>query len=1247
MALGERLHPRPCRARGCLADRAAQDARRRRRPLPRRHDREGARDRGDRGRAQARQRPRRRVCGDARGRAGLALLHRPALPRQRPALRRAAAGAVLVQLGLRRMRDLSRLRPGDRRRLRPRHPGPSQDAAQRRDQDDPDAGLDRDPGRPAQVRRRGRHPPRHRLAAAHRRAARLGDRGLAELEGQVEPAVVRHPPLLRLPRVEGVQDAHPGAALQIPQLHPVPILRRRAAQARGAALADRLEGRRRRGSAAFEARHAGRRGLGPGAARGAARPHRARPDAAADRPAARLLRPARRRRGARRRPRRAGAPLRRDPHPAALPLRRRHRLPHARPPEPHPLRRRGAADQPDDGAGDLARQHPVRARRAVDRPASARHEPDRAGDAPPARRRQHPRRRRARPGGDARRRPPDRHGARSRRARRHDRLRRHARGGEERRHADRRLPRRAQAGRHGHQAPGERLDAAPRPRRRARPQPEGHHGRVPAPAPGVRDRRLGLGQEHPGAGHPRAGAGAPLRQGDRHAGRARRAARRRLARRHGLRRPEPDRQDRALQSGELRRRVRRDQEALRPGAARAAARLRRRHVQLQRRQRPLRDLRRLGLRARGDAVPLRRLPALPRLRRPPVPRRDPRRDDRAPLAWRRRTQPQRRRRPRAHRRRGGAAVPRRPRGGSAAAAHPRSGPRIREAGPAGADPLRRRGAAPQARRLPRRGGAELEREPPGAGATRHALHVRRADDRPALRRHRQADALVQEAPRGGPLDRRHRAQPRRDPRLRLADRPRARGRRGGRRARRLRHAGGREAPRQLAHREGAARVRRRARLRGPRGRGGAAAAAAAQARARARRRRREHPHRQRARAQPEGARRLDPARQVLGRDRRFGLGQEHARLRHPVQRGPAALSRVAQRLRPLDRAAGGPARGRRGLRHPADGGDRAATVARRQEEHGRDDDRGLALPAPALRQAGPAALRQRRHRGAAAERRADRGADPRAPCRRAHRRARAARRRAQGRLHRPRQVGEEPRPQPPARRRRLRQGRSVAAARPLQGAHPRAAGRRRGRRPRRRGEAARPARQGARRRQGRAAPARAPDRPARRDARRHADEEGRRGQGVLDPARLPGVRHQLSRARPAHVQLQLQARLVHHLRRHGAEADPRAAQGLRRLGARQRRPRPRAELPGRGGRGRGRRRRGVPRLRRHPAQPGVARGHLRRPVDRLDRAVVGQRRAASGSSRWRSRAATPRSRATSSPRSRAASSSSRRWASAT
>ena len=64
-------------------------------------------------------------------------------------------------------------------------------------------------------------------------------------------------------------------------------------------------------------------------------------------------------------------------------------------------------------------------------------------------------------------------------------------------------------------------------------------------------------------------------------------------------------------------------------------------------------------------------------------------------------------------------------------------------------------------------------------------------------------------------------------------------------------------------------------------------------------------------------------------------------------------------------------------------------------------------------------------------------------------------------------------------------------------------------------------------RQGRDAPAGAARRPARRDARRHADARGRRGQGVLDQARLPDLRHQLPRARPAHVQLQQQARLVH------------------------------------------------------------------------------------------------------------------------
>ena len=331
MARRERLCARARRARGLIYDRAEEAARRRRRPLPHPGDREGARRRGDRDRAQARrrarQRLRRRRERRRRGRAArrsLALLDRPALPRERLPLRRSAAGAVLVQLGLRRVRDVPRLRPRDRRRPRPRHPRPQEDASQRRDQDDPDAGVEGVPGRPDEVRRRGRHPARYRVVAADGSAAALGHRRLAELERQVEPAVVRRAPLLRVPGVEGVQDAHPRALVEVPQLHAVPRVRRRAAEARGAALAPRHQGRRRRRDGSRRALHAGRRRLVARAARGAARAHRARPDDAADRAHPPLLRralaadePARRS---------AEAPPRRGPDAVALPLRRRHRL---------------------------------------------------------------------------------------------------------------------------------------------------------------------------------------------------------------------------------------------------------------------------------------------------------------------------------------------------------------------------------------------------------------------------------------------------------------------------------------------------------------------------------------------------------------------------------------------------------------------------------------------------------------------------------------------------------------------------------------------------------------------------------------------------------------------------------------------------------------------------------------------------------------------------------------------------------
>jgi hypothetical protein len=104
------------------------------------------------------------------------------------------------------------------------------------------------------------------------------------------------------------------------------------------------------------------------------------------------------------------------------------------------------------------------------------------------------------------------------------------------------------------------------------------------------------------------------------------------------------------------------------------------------------------------------------------------------------------------------------------------------------------------------------------------------------------------------------------------------------------------------------------------------------------------------------------ARPVQRGHRRVGLGQVHAGLRHPVQRRAAPLPRIAQRLRPLHRAAGRPARGGRGLRHSAHGGHRAAPVARRAQEHRGHHHRGLALSAPAVRQAGRAALRARRRR---------------------------------------------------------------------------------------------------------------------------------------------------------------------------------------------------------------------------------------------------------------------------------------------
>ncbi len=193
---------------------------------------------------------------------------------------------------VRRLRDLPRLRPRDRRRPRPRHPR----RRARRCAPARSRRCRRRPGRRCQddlMRYAGEAgiPRDTAWSAADRSAARLGHRGLAELERQVEPAVVRRQALLRVPRVEGVQDAHPRAAVEVPQLHAVPGLRRRAPEDRSAAVAPRHEGGCRRGAA--RRRSASCRSASTGRARSSKRLPgltRARPDAAADRPPPPLLR---------------------------------------------------------------------------------------------------------------------------------------------------------------------------------------------------------------------------------------------------------------------------------------------------------------------------------------------------------------------------------------------------------------------------------------------------------------------------------------------------------------------------------------------------------------------------------------------------------------------------------------------------------------------------------------------------------------------------------------------------------------------------------------------------------------------------------------------------------------------------------------------------------------------------------------------------------------------------------------------
>ena len=441
------------------------------------------------------------------------------------------------------------------------------------------------------------------MARSGRRAAPLGDRWRRPVG---EEGLVRGEAILCLARDQGLQDAHPRAAVEVPQLHGLRGLRRSTPEARVAAVAPRIGGARR-----------------------ADRPQHPRPDAAAHRAGERILRRSRAAGAARR----SGRPAaRRDPRATRLPGASRPRLPHAGPPVAHAVGRRSAAHQPHDRARHVAHQHAVRAGRTLDRAAPARHAPRHRSDAAVARQRQLAARRRARSADHARGRPHRGSGARPRRARRAHRVQRDpGRTRRAFRHVDGAVPVRPQgcgARRRASRPAAPRRAAADRAWRHGT-QPAEPRCRDPARPPRVRHGRLGLGQVHPGAGRAVCRVAASEGQAHGSAGSAPRTARRGARRRGGDGGPDGHRPYHALEPGQLRGRVRCDPQALRGGSSVDRARLHARHVQLQFRQRPLPDLRRQRFRARRDAVPLGRVPALPRLRRAPLSPGDPRGEARA------------------------------------------------------------------------------------------------------------------------------------------------------------------------------------------------------------------------------------------------------------------------------------------------------------------------------------------------------------------------------------------------------------------------------------------------------------------------------------------------------------------------------------------------------------------------------------------------------------------------------------------
>ena len=124
------------------------------------------------------------------------ILHRLALPRERPSLCRPHSFGFLFQFTRRCVRKMQRLWPRHWCGLRLGHPQRQVDPARWCHQTHADPRLERMPGRPDAPCRGGGHPARHAVLQTDGRTQTLGHQRLAQLEWQVEPALVWRQTLL-------------------------------------------------------------------------------------------------------------------------------------------------------------------------------------------------------------------------------------------------------------------------------------------------------------------------------------------------------------------------------------------------------------------------------------------------------------------------------------------------------------------------------------------------------------------------------------------------------------------------------------------------------------------------------------------------------------------------------------------------------------------------------------------------------------------------------------------------------------------------------------------------------------------------------------------------------------------------------------------------------------------------------------------------------------------------------------------